>query len=74
MDLSGARTIQRLSSETIPIHESCSCPCGRIGLAVKPTGERNAGNPHTTFEVAGSGNRFTVRLVSPIPEETGSPR
>ena len=41
---------------------------------MKPTGERNAGNPQTTFEVAGSGNRFTVRLVSPIPEETGSPR
>ena len=38
------------------------------------TGERNAGNLHTTFEVAGSGNRFTVRLVSPIPEETGSTR
>jgi hypothetical protein len=54
--------------------KACSCPRGRIGLDVKPTGERSAGNPLSTFEVAGSGNRFKVRLVSPIPEETGSPR
>ena len=57
-----------------PPPESCSCPRGRIGLDVKPTGERSAGNPHSTFEVAGSGNWFTVSLLSPLPEETGSPR
>src|ERR1700674_5986058 len=44
------------------------------GLDVKPTGERSAGNPLSPFEVPGSGNRFTVPLVSPLPEETGSPQ
>jgi len=64
---------KRWSSEA-RTRESYSCPTGRITLDLKPTGERSAGNPHATFEVAGSGNRFTVPLVSPLPEETGSPR
>src|SRR6516162_3555821 len=41
-----------------------------MGLAVKPTGERSAGNPPSTLEVAGSGKRFTVSLVSPLEQPT----
>ena len=30
---------------------------------MKPAGERSAGNPLATFEVAGAGNGLTVRIV-----------
>jgi len=53
VDLSRARTVPRLQAETLHTRESCSCTRWRIGLGVKLTGERSAGNPHSTFEVAG---------------------
>jgi hypothetical protein len=36
---------------------------GHINLGMKQTGERNAGNPHVAFDVAGAGNGFTNELV-----------
>lgn len=36
---------------------------GRITLGVKQAGKPSAGNPHAGFDVAGTGNRPTVRLV-----------
>ena len=36
---------------------------GPISLDAKCAGARSAGNPHATCEVAGGGNRLTVRLV-----------
>jgi len=36
---------------------------GRISLDAKCAGARSAGNPPATCEVAGAGNRLTVRLV-----------
>jgi hypothetical protein len=47
---------------------------GLITLDAKQTGKPSDRNGHARFDAAGSGNRFTVRLVSPLPEETGSPR
>jgi hypothetical protein len=35
---------------------SCSSKIGPISFGVKFTGERSAGNPHATFDVAGAGN------------------
>jgi len=39
---------------------------------VKATGERSAGNLHTTFEAAGSGNELTVRLVRHSQRKRGA--
>jgi len=39
---------------------------------VKQTGERSAGNPHATFEVAGAGNRLTVWLVRHSQRKRGA--
>jgi hypothetical protein len=36
---------------------------GHINLGMKQTGERNAGNPHVAFDVAGAGNGFTNELM-----------
>jgi len=36
---------------------------GHINLDMKQTGERNAGNPHVAFDVAGAGNGFTNELM-----------
>src|SRR6516162_1448292 len=47
---------------------------GLITFDEKQPGKPSDRNGHARFDAAGSGNRFTVRLVSPIPEETGSPR
>ncbi len=39
---------------------------------MKATGERSAGNLHTTFEAAGSGNELTVRLVRHSQRKRGA--
>src|SRR5258707_14264978 len=43
--------------------ESRSSKIGHISLGVKQTRKPSAGNPHAGFDVAGTGNQFTVRLL-----------
>ena len=45
---------------------------GPITLEVKCAGERNAGNPPATFDVAGAGNQLTVRLVRHSQRKRGA--
>ena len=63
---------------------SAESPLGRIGLislGAKQTGERSAGDPHATFDVAGAGNvmmaaglRATAKAVELPPEpNVGAP-
>ncbi len=46
---------------------------GPINLDVKRTGKRSAGNPHATFEAAGTGNGATARLVRHSQRKRGAP-
>jgi hypothetical protein len=43
-----------------------------INFVVKRAGEPSAGNRHARFEVAGAGNRFTVRLVRHSQRKRGA--
>ena len=45
---------------------------GPISLNAKCAGARSAGNPHATCEVAGAGNRLTVRLVRHSQRKRGA--
>jgi hypothetical protein len=45
---------------------------GPIILDVKCAGARSAGNPHATCDVAGAGNRHTVRLVRHSQRKRGA--
>src|SRR6516225_7539458 len=45
---------------------------GPITLDVKCAGARSAGNPHATCDVAGAGNRLTVRLVRHSQRKRGA--
>src|SRR5215469_4078704 len=74
MALSSSRVVQRLPSTVLRANpESRPGTIGLITLDAKQPGKPSDRNGHARFDVAGSGNRFTVRLVSPLPEETGSP-
>jgi hypothetical protein len=48
--------VQQLPDKVLPGTESTASLIGHINFDMKATGERNAGNPHVAFEVAGAGN------------------
>src|SRR5208282_3739824 len=48
--------VQQLPVTVLPDSESTASLIGHINFDMKATGERSAGNPHATFEVAGAGN------------------
>ena len=48
--------VQQLPDKVLPGTESTADLIGHINFDMKATGERSAGNPHATFEVAGAGN------------------
>ena len=54
------------------IPESRSNAKRPINLAAKQTGKPTAGNPHGGFDVAGTGNGFTVRLVRHSQRKRGA--
>jgi hypothetical protein len=75
MALSSARAVQRLPSARVRANpESRPGTISLITLDAKQPEKPSDRNGHARFDAAGSGNRSTVRLVSPLPEETGSPR
>jgi len=45
---------------------------GQINFGMKQTGKPSAGNPHAGFDMAGAGNRFTVRLVRHSQRKRGA--
>ena len=45
---------------------------GHINLGAKQAGKPSAGNPHAGFDVAGIGNRPTVRLVRHSQRKRGA--
>ena len=47
--------VQQLPVKVLPGTESTASLIGHINFDTKATGERSAGNPHATFEVAGAG-------------------
>ena len=54
--------VQRLHGEATAV-ESRPSKIGPITLEVKQAGERRAGNPHTAFDVAGTGNVGMVEML-----------
>src|SRR5436190_16369150 len=52
--------------------ESQSSSIGHITLGAKQAGKPSAGNPHAGFDVAGTGNRPTVRLVRHSQRKRGA--
>src|SRR5438552_16611921 len=63
MALRRTRLVQSLPSQAAGVSpESQSSTIGHINLGAKQAGKPSAGNPHAGFDVAGAGNRPTVRL------------
>src|SRR5437667_3571312 len=52
--------------------ESCTSTIGHITRDEKQTGERSAGNPHATFDVAGAETQLTIRLVRHSQRKRGA--
>ena len=60
--------VQQLPDKVLPGTESTANLIGHINFDMKATGERNAGNPHVAFEVAGAGNgakKATALVLDP---------
>src|SRR5713226_7427537 len=73
MALRRTRLVQSLSSPAAGVvPESQSSRIGHINLGAKQAGKPSAGNPHAGFDVAGTGNRPTVRLVRHSQRKRGA--
>src|SRR6266849_1915290 len=67
------RLVQSLPSPAARVGpESQSSMIGHINLGVKQAGKPSAGNPHAGFDVAGTGERPTVRLVRHSQRKRGA--
>src|SRR5215472_13616175 len=73
MAVRNARTLFGVSSVLCPVNlGSRSRLKGHITLIANCAGARSAGNPLATCDVAGAGNRFTVRLVRHSQRKRGA--
>ena len=73
MALRRTRLVQSLPSPAAGVGpESQSSRIGHINLGAKQAGKPSAGNPHAGFDVAGTGNRPTVRLVRHSQRKRGA--
>src|SRR6266446_8691829 len=73
MALRRTRLVQSLPSPAAGVSpESQSSTIGHINLGAKQAGKPSAGNPHAGFDVAGAGNRPTVRLVRHSQRKRGA--
>src|ERR1700674_1617080 len=73
MALRRTRLVQSLPSPAAGVGaESQSSMIGHINLGAKQAGKPSAGNPHAGFDVAGTGNRPTVRLVRHSQRKRGA--
>src|SRR5713226_5343009 len=65
--------VQSLPSSAAGVDtESQSSMIGLITFDRKQAGKPSAGNPHAGFDVAGAGNRLTVRLVRHSQRKRGA--
>src|SRR5262245_28164950 len=73
MAVRNARTLFGVSSLLCAVNlGSRSRLIGHINLNANCAGARSAGNPLATCDVAGAGNRFTVRLVRHSQRKRGA--